>query len=142
MAERVLLVDDEEEFTEILSERMRARGLSVDAVDSGIKAIEKAKEARYDAVILDLAMPELDGIGTLKRLLEDNPDLQVILLTGHATLEKGIEAVKLGAVDFLEKPAEIQDLMERIQKARVVRTHIDQARQEERIKQIMGSMGW
>ena len=90
--EKILLVDDEEEFISVLAERMQARGVKVDAVTSGADAVEQVKETFYDAVILDMAMPGMDGIETLKHLLEVNPDLQVIFLTGKATLEKAVEA--------------------------------------------------
>jgi DNA-binding NtrC family response regulator len=140
--ERVLLVDDEVEFTQILSQRMEARGVGVDTAASGPEALKKAEAAPYDAIILDLAMPGMDGIETLKRLLEGNPDLQVILLTGHATLEKGVEAVKLGAVDFLEKPAEIGKLLEKIHQAQATRMLLVEERAEEKMQDILKSKGW
>jgi DNA-binding NtrC family response regulator len=139
---KVLLVDDEEEFTSVLSERMEARGLGVDTASNGREALEKARERSYDAIILDLAMPEMDGIETLKLLLERNPDLQVILLTGHASVEKGVEAIKLGAVDFLEKPAEIQQLMQKIREARANRMVLVEKESEEKLKRILKSRGW
>lgn len=141
-AERVLLVDDEPEFVQVLSQRMESRGVGVDTAASGREALEKVRGKSYDAIILDLAMPEMDGIETLKRLLEDNPDLQVILLTGYATLQKGVEAIKIGAMDFLEKPAEIQELMEKIRKAKATRMLIVEKRAEEKIKSILETKGW
>ncbi|MBN1591216.1 MAG: response regulator [Pirellulales bacterium] len=140
--EKVLLVDDEREFTQILAQRMESRGVGVDAVASGSEALEKAKGAFYDAIVLDLAMPEMDGIETLKRLLEINPDLQVILLTGHASMERGIEAVKLGAMDFLAKPADIQKLMEKIGEAKANKMLLVEKRTEQRIKGILNAKGW
>lgn len=140
--ERILLVDDEQEFVQALSERMESRGLQVDAATSGETALEKVKEKSYDAVILDLAMPGMDGIETLKNMLEENPDLQVILLTGRATVQKGIEAVKLGALDFLEKPAKIDLLLEKIKEAKTNRIILVEKRNEEKIRKIMGTKGW
>ena len=140
--EKVLLVDDEQEFTQVLSERMESRAVDVDTAASGIEAVQKAKDVPYDAIILDLAMPEMDGIETLRHLLEVNPDLQVILLTGHATVGKGIEATKLGAMDFLEKPAEIQKLMDRIQQAKANKMLLVEKRSEEKIKGILETRGW
>jgi len=140
--EKVLLVDDEREFIQVLSERMESRGLDVDTAVSGIEAVQRAKGASYDAIVLDLAMPEMDGIETLKHLLEVNPDLQVILLTGYATVGKGIEATKLGAMDFLEKPAEIEKLMEKIQQAKTNKLVLVEKRSEERIKGILEAKGW
>ena len=113
----VLLVDDEEEFVEALAERLQVRGLSVVTASDGAAALERAKERVFDAVLLDMAMPGLDGIQTLKGLLAINPDLQVILLTGKATLQQGVEAMKLGALDLLEKPAAIDTLVQRIDAA-------------------------
>lgn len=139
---RVLLVDDDPEFTGVLSERMESRGVGVDTAASGPEALEKVREGSYDAIVLDLAMPEMDGIETLKRMLQDHPDLQVILLTGHATLERGIEAIKLGAMDFLEKPAEIQKLMEKIRTAKANRMLLVEKRAEEKLKDILKTKGW
>ena len=78
MSVKILLVDDEKDFTEVLSERMETRGFSVEIADSGPVAINKVKEKSYDAIILDLAMPGMDGIDVLKILLNENPDLQII----------------------------------------------------------------
>jgi DNA-binding NtrC family response regulator len=140
--EKVLLVDDDPEFIEVLSQRMEAREVDVETATSGPEAVEKVSGASYDAIILDLSMPGMDGMETLKRLLTDKPDLQVILLTGYATLEKGIEAVKLGAMDFLEKPAEIQKLMEKIEKAKANKMLLVEEQSEERLKGILKSKSW
>ena len=140
--ERVLLVDDEAEFTEALCERMKARGLEVDTADSGYKALDKVKDESYDAISLDMAMPGLDGIETMKKLLEKHPDLQIILLTGYATLEKGVKAVKLGAKDFLEKPADINKLMKMIKDAKAERMLLVEKSIEDDMKKILKSKGW
>ncbi|MHC4787279.1 MAG: response regulator, partial [Planctomycetota bacterium] len=124
------------------SQRMEAREVDVDTATSGPEAVEKVSDASYDAIILDLSMPGMDGMETLKRLLKDKPDLQVILLTGYASLEKGIEAVKLGAMDFLEKPAEIQKLMEKIEKAKANKMLLVEEQSEERLKGILKSKSW
>ncbi len=139
---KVLIVDDEVEFGRVLSERMEARGLSADTVESGMEAIEMIEKRSYDAVILDLMMPEMDGIETLKRLLEINPDLQIILLTGRATMDKGIEAVKLGAVEFLEKPADLNTLMEKIRVAQDKKMELDEGRIDTMISDLMKKKGW
>ncbi|MBW1989522.1 MAG: response regulator [Deltaproteobacteria bacterium] len=139
---RVLLVDDDEDFVEAFSERLRARGLSVDTAGSGVEALERAKARGYDAVILDLAMPELDGLETMRFLLKENPDLQVILLTGHASLQKGIEAMKLGAMDFLEKPANIEKLMEQIAEAKANKLLLTEKRLKKKMSDILRSKGW
>ena len=141
-AATVLLVDDEVDFSEALAERMRQRGLEVDTVENGMKALEQVAQKVYDAVLLDLAMPGMDGIETLKRMLQAKPDLQVILLTGKATVEKGVEAVKLGALEFLEKPAKIDTLMDRIQTAQARSVELSESRVEDMISDILKKKGW
>ena len=141
MSIKILLVDDEKDFTEVLSERMEARGFIVEIADSGPIAINKVKEKLYDAIILDLAMPEMNGIDVLKILLKENPDLQIIFLTGHATLEKGIEAVKLGAVDFMEKPVDIDKLLEKVNEAKTKRDQLSEIKNEKDIKDILKKKG-
>lgn len=114
---RVLLVDDEPEFLDILSARLQARGFDVDTAGSGSLAIDKVGDAAFDVVLLDLAMPGMDGLETLRGILALDPTNQVIILTGHATLEKGMEAINLGALDMLEKPVPVTVLMDKIEEA-------------------------
>jgi DNA-binding NtrC family response regulator len=138
----VLLVDDEIDFVTVLAERLETRGLKVDTAEDGPTALAKASESTFDAILLDLAMPGMDGIQTLKGLLEINRDLQVILLTGQATLRQAVEAMKLGALDFLEKPAEIETLVEKIEDAALRRSKLDDKRIQQRIADIMKQKGW
>lgn len=143
MAEaRVLLVDDEEDFTAALSERMESRGLEVDVTSDGPHAIEQVREKAYDAVVLDLAMPGMDGIETLKRMLADNPDLQVILLTGHGSVHKGVEAMQVGAMEFMEKPADLGALLEQIRQAHANRVVLSERRLQDKIADILRSKTW
>lgn len=141
-SENVLLVDDEVEFVQTLAERMRARGLIVDYTTNGKDAIERAKTTTFDAVVLDLAMPGMSGIETLKALLEDNPDLQIMLLTGQATVGDAVEATKLGAVDIFEKPTDIETLVEKIRRARAARLALEEKHTLDEIDRIMASKGW
>jgi len=131
--DRVLLIDDEVEFVEILAERLRTRGLEVEVAYSGMEGVKKSEVTKFDAVVLDFAMPGMDGIATLKALLAGTPDLQVMLLTGQATIKTGVEAARLGAVDILEKPMDITTLIEKIHEARS--RHV--ARVSERIRKQM-----
>ncbi len=142
MSEKVLLVDDEVDFLETLSERMRVRDMDVTTSASPLDAIKKVQEKDYDAIIMDLKMPQMDGLQLLKVLKEKNPDLQIILLTGHATVEKGIEAMKLGATDFLEKPVDLKVLTEKIHKAQAKKMIIVKKHTEENIKKILNVKGW
>lgn len=142
MSEKILLIDDEVDFLSAMAERMEARDMKVSTASSAKEGLEKAMTGSFDAVILDLRMPEMDGIETLKRLKEKNPDLEVILLTGHATIKDGIEAMKLGALDLLEKPADINALTEKIKTAQAKKMLIVEKKNEEMIKKIMATKGW
>jgi DNA-binding NtrC family response regulator len=142
MAEKVLLVDDEQDFLETLAERMRARGMNVSTTASAADAVKMAEAESYDAVVLDLKMPGMDGLEVLSAIKERNPDIQVILLTGHATLEKGIEAMKMGAMDFIEKPADIQVLTEKIKQAQSQKMILVEKRLEKKIKKIIQEKAW
>lgn len=142
MSEKILLVDDEKEFLEAMSERMTNRGLDVTTALSAKEAIEKVKNESFDAIIVDLLMPEMDGLEALETLKKINADLQVILLTGNATVEKGIEAMKLGAMDLLEKPADLNNLTDRIKKAKARKMILVEKHTEEKIKKIISSKGW
>ena len=142
MTEKILLVDDEKDFLSIMSERMQARGMKVSTATSAWEAIQMAETESFDAIILDLQMPEMDGLEALKVLKAKKPELQVILLTGHATVERGIEAMKLGAMDLMEKPADLKTLTEKIKKAQAKKMILVEKRTEEKIKNIIGGMGW
>jgi len=138
----VLLVDDEVDFVEVLAERLEARGLAVDTAEDGEVALEKAEKRPFDAILLDMAMPGMDGIQTLKGLLRINPDLQVILLTGRATLGQAVEAMKLGALDLLEKPVEIETLVAKIEEAATKRSSLTEKRIDDKLSDIMRKKGW
>jgi DNA-binding NtrC family response regulator len=142
MSEKVLLIDDEQDFLSIMSERMESRDMLVSTATSAKEALEQVEKETFDAVILDLMMPEMDGLETLKILKKKNPELQVILLTGHATVEKGIEAMKLGAMDLVEKPADLSTLTEKIKKAQAQKMIIVEKQNEDRIKKIISSKSW
>jgi len=138
----VLLVDDEEQFLDTLSQRLETRGLKVDAVTSGEEALKQVEDHNFDAIVVDLAMPGIDGIETLKRLKEKRPDLEIIMLTGHATVKSGIEAMKLGAEDFLEKPVDLNELLEKIGEAKNKRMLVVEKGRQEEIKKIIKSKTW
>jgi DNA-binding NtrC family response regulator len=142
MSEKVLLVDDEIDFLDTFSERMRTLGMEVATASSGADALKKVEQEFYDVIILDLLLPGVDGLETLKILKEKKPELQVILLTGHATVEKGIEAMKLGAMDFLEKPADLSQLAEKIKKAQAKKILIVEKQTEEKINNLLAEKGW
>jgi DNA-binding NtrC family response regulator len=114
----ILLVDAEENFLKVLSQRLETRGLTVDTVTSGEEALEKVKGKNYNVVILDLVMPGMGGIEVLKNIRKDYPYIQVIILTGQGTTDKAVEAMREGAMDFMDKPADIDILVKKIMEAR------------------------
>ena len=139
---KVLLVDDEKEFTETLSERLQLRNLEVFTAASGPEALGLAGQHRFDAVILDLQMPGMDGMETLEQLLAADADQQIIVLTGHGTISKSVEALKAGAADFFEKPIDIQTLSDKIGEAALQRLTLLQERSAHAIEDILKKKGW
>lgn len=139
---KVLLVDDEEQFLKALSQRLAGRGMRIEAASSGEEALRQARGKDFDAIVLDLVMPGLDGLDVLKRLRKENPELQIIMLTGHATVEKSVEAIREGAVELLEKPVDMDKLLKRIGEAQRQRVILVERRAEERVKDILKSKGW
>jgi CheY-like chemotaxis protein len=115
---RVLLVDDEERFVQNLAKLLRGRGFEVStAFDgaAGVASVEKGE--RFDVVLLDVKMPGMDGIEALRKIKEASPDTEVLMLTGHANVDTGIDAMREGALDYLMKPCDIEDLVAKINEA-------------------------
>ena len=117
MHEKVLLVDDEPDFLEAMAARMQVMGLDFTTTTSTIDALSMAESGHFDVIVMDLMMPEMAGLEALKALKDLKPKSQIILLTGYATREIEAEALKLGAVDLIEKPADIARLLEKIKEA-------------------------
>lgn len=139
---RVLLVDDEEDFTDALSKRLEARNLKVKTVNRGEDAVQLVDEQSFDVIILDLAMPGMDGLETLQQIKANHPDAEIIMLTGHASVESSVKAMKIGAEDLLEKPVDIADLLSKIEEAHKKRVVVLQKRSKEEIEKILKSKGW
>lgn len=114
---KVLLVDDEEDFRELLGKRLTKRGLTVSSAGSGAEALRQAEADAFDVVVLDVKMPGMDGLEVLRRLRKIAPDTEVILLTGHANMEVAVQGMDLGAFDYLMKPVAINELLYKIQDA-------------------------
>jgi DNA-binding NtrC family response regulator len=117
MKPKILIVDDEEKFVSYLSKRLRMREYDVAISLSGEDALEKVKEHDFDVVILDVLMPGIDGIEALREIKKVKPLTEVIMLTGHASVEAGVEGMRLGAYDYLMKPCEAEELISKINKA-------------------------
>jgi DNA-binding NtrC family response regulator len=129
MKPRILIVDDEKDFTESLAERLALRDYDVSTSFSGEEALEKLKTYNLDVVILDVQMPGLDGIETLREIKRIKPLTEVIMLTAHATVETAIRGMQLGALDYLMKPCDNEELVSKID-----RGYDRKADQEERIR--------
>ena len=114
---RVLVVDDEPDFLETIVKRLRKRKIDTMGVDSGKKALELLEREPFDVVILDIRMPGMDGIDTLREIKRKSPLMEVILLTGHASVESGVQGIQYGAFDYVMKPAEIDELLEKVRQA-------------------------
>ncbi|MBU2631091.1 MAG: response regulator, partial [Proteobacteria bacterium] len=132
MKAKVLLVDDEKEFVETLAQRLELRDLSVTTVYSGESAIAISEKIDFDAIILDVLMPEMTGIEVLKEIKKIKPLTPIIMLTGEATVENAIQGMKLGAFDFLMKPTDTDLLVEKINQAYALKqSHEERIRQAE-----------
>ena len=119
---KVLFVDDEIDFLETLMKRMKKRGIEVAGVGNGEQALDYLNQKSVDVVVLDVRMPGIDGIQTLREIKRIDPLMEVIMLTGHASIEVAIEGMELGAFDYLMKPADIDELFYKIQDAFKKRT--------------------
>jgi DNA-binding NtrC family response regulator len=126
---KVLLVDDEEDFVEMLSLRLKEAGEKVSAAYSGKGCIDTLAKTDIDVVVLDIKMPGMDGMETLVEIKKRFPLVEVIMLTGHGSTETAVEGMRLGAFDYLMKPAEFEELTNKLQNARKRKDE-----QEERIR--------
>jgi DNA-binding NtrC family response regulator len=114
---RILIVDDEDDFREAIIKRLRARKVDIEGANSGLKALEMLNEQDFDIVVLDVKMPGMDGIETLREIKLKKPLVEVIMLTGHASVESGIQGMQLGAFDYVMKPVALDDLMDKLRQA-------------------------
>jgi DNA-binding NtrC family response regulator len=114
---RILLVDDEVDFVDIMLKRLKKRDLQAFGAYSAEEALEILEHQLIDVVILDVKMPGTDGIDALRRIRAIHPLVEVIMLTGHATVESAIDGMKLGAFDYLMKPTDLDDLLEKVNEA-------------------------
>lgn len=113
----LLLVDDEKEFIEIMAQRLHKRGFQVATATEGAAALQRLEEGVVDIVILDVAMPGMGGIETLDAIKKRHPLVEVVMLTGQATVGTAVEAIRQGAFNYLKKPCEIDDLIAQVEAA-------------------------
>jgi DNA-binding NtrC family response regulator len=114
---KILLVDDEQRFRTTTSKLLAAKGFATSTAGSGSEALEQMKENPFDVVILDVRMPEMGGVEVLAELKKLDPHVEVIIMTGYASVDTAKEIMKLGAYDFMLKPCAIDDLVEKIEAA-------------------------
>jgi len=135
---RALVVDDEQDFLETLVNRLGKRNIDTTGVRSGEEAIELMKKKLFDVVVLDIKMPGgMDGIEALREIKRIQPLAEVILLTGHASVETSIEGMKLGAFDYLLKPIKLEELLTKMAQAFEKKNAHDQKIRAARIKELM-----
>lgn len=117
MTPKILLVDDEARFRTTLSKLLAAQGLEVTALGSGREALAELRQNAYDVMVLDVRMSDMDGIATLTEIKKIAPQIEVIILTGHASMDAAVEIMRLGGYDYLLKPCPVEDLLAKIESA-------------------------
>ena len=139
---KLLLIDDEVDFIESLAERLQLRDFDVATALNGNDAINMVKENDYDVIVLDIKMPGKDGIETLREIKNIKLLPQVIMLTGHATIETAIQGMKVGAYDYIMKPTVTDDLIALLNRAyKIVEEQKERIRRAE-IENIVKKRGW
>lgn len=134
---KVLLVDDEKPFVETMIKRLNKRDLEITAAFDGEQALLKLEEDKgIEVVILDIKMPGMDGMETLRHIKSKHPLVEVIMLTGHATVETGIEGMKIGAFDYLMKPCDTTELVAKVTEASARKRKHEEKIIEARLKSI------
>lgn len=113
----LLLVDDEKQFLSTAKKLLEKRGVDTITCTNGFDALEILRERRIDVVVLDIKMPGIDGIDTLIKIKENHPSVEVILLTGHASVDSAVEGLKLGAFDYMTKPSRISEIIAKVEEA-------------------------
>ena len=114
---KVLIVDDEADFLDTLIKRLRRRRIDVRAANDAQEALARLENDPVDVVVLDVRMPKMDGIRLLERIKQRHVGIEVIMLTGHASMEAAVEGMDLGAFDYLMKPVDIDELIYKVQDA-------------------------
>ncbi len=114
---RLLLVDDEVEFLEPMATRLRRREIACTTVQSGDEALEALGREQFDCAVVDVKMPGMNGLDLLRRMRLDHPGVAVILLTGHASVELGVQGLELGAFEYLMKPVDVDELLDTVRRS-------------------------
>jgi len=138
----VMLVDDESDFIETMSKRLQKRGFKVLTATEGKEALELvSKNRNLEVMILDVKMPGMDGIEVLREMKNNYPLIEVIMLTGHATIESAIDGMKIGAFDYLMKPCDIEQLSQKVQEAVEKRRAQEEKIEKARMEKVVSTRG-
>ena len=138
----IMLVDDEIPFVETMTKRLEKRKLNIISAHSGQEALDKLSVNRnVDVVVLDVKMPGIDGIETLKEIKRNFPLMEVVMLTGHATVESAIEGMKQGAYDYLMKPCDIEQLMTKVKEATQKKRDHEERIRDAKVREAISSHG-
>ncbi|MFH2067323.1 MAG: response regulator [Pseudomonadota bacterium] len=135
----IMLVDDEERFLSTTSKLIARMGYNVLIASGGAEALEKLRTHEVHVVVLDVKMPDMDGIATLKEIKRQYPMVEVIMLTGHATVESAINGLQSGACDYLMKPTDIPDLIQKAEAAFQRRQDLEGKIRVARMRKLMGT---
>ncbi len=133
---RLLIVDDELQFLDSIAQRLEMRGFDVTKAANGQQALDAANEAKFDLALLDLKMPGIDGKQVLERLKKEHKFLEVIILTGHGSIDSAVECTRLGALDYLPKPYELDNLLDVLKRAYKIRLEKKFQHDQERLDRI------
>ncbi len=114
---RVLVIDDEVDFVETIVKRLRDRGLVAEGALSGPEGLQLLDDKEFDVIILDVKMPKMNGIETLREIKKKSPLVEVIMLTGHGSVESGIQGLQLGAFNYVMKPVPLNELLKQMTQA-------------------------
>ena len=136
---KMMLVDDEERFLATTAKLLQRKGFDLLTASSGSEALEQLRTKRVHVVILDVKMPGMDGIATLKAIKRQYPMTEVIMLTGHATVASAVEGLHSGAMDYLMKPADIDDIISKAEEAFARRQSLEEKIRTARMRHIMKS---
>lgn len=128
---RVLIVDDEEDFVDTMVRRLKAKGFDAQGVTRGRDALKMMESQEFDVCVLDVKMPGMDGIETLREMKKQKPLMEVIMLTGHGSVESGIQGLQLGAYNYVMKPVPFPDLLQQMNQA-YERKLIEEERERDR----------
>jgi DNA-binding NtrC family response regulator len=134
---QLLLVDDEERFLSTTKTLLDKRGIITHTASNGRKALRILEENRVDVVVLDVKMPDMDGIETLRLIKQRYPLVEVVMLTGHASVDSAVDGMRLGAFDYLMKPCDITDMIKKIQEAFIKKQVTEQKIQKLQVERII-----